>query len=43
MDEKASANGYESSSDYNFPTYEWRWWHNVLGLAIILAIGFLIL
>ena len=29
MDEKA---GWDTSG------YEWRWWHNVLGLAIVLAI-----
>ena len=35
MDEKirSGASGYGNSSDY-----EWRWWHGVLGLAIMLAI-----
>jgi hypothetical protein len=38
MDKKAHsvANGYENSTDYDYP--EWRWWHNVLGLLIVLAI-----
>jgi hypothetical protein len=38
MDEKTRsvANGYESSTDYD--SAEWRWWHNVLAVAIIWAI-----
>ena len=38
MDEKVRlvANGYDNSTDYAGP--EWRWWHNVLGLVIVLAI-----
>ena len=42
MDEKVRlmASSYENSTDYDHP--EWRWWHNVLGLAIILAIIFVI-
>jgi hypothetical protein len=41
MDEKTRsvANGYENSTDYD---YEWRWWFNVLGVAIILGIVFVI-
>ena len=35
MDEKvpSGASGYGNSTEY-----EWRWWHGVLGLAIMLAI-----
>lgn len=35
MDEqiRPRASGYGHISHY-----EWRWWHNVLGLAIVLAI-----
>ena len=42
MDEKVCsvAKGYENSTDYDYP--EWRWWHNVLGVAIILGIVFVI-
>jgi hypothetical protein len=42
MDEKVRsvANGYESSTNYDYP--EWRWWFNVLGVAIVLAISILI-
>ena len=43
MDEKVRsvANGYENTTDdYDYP--EWRWWYNVLGLAVVLAISILI-
>jgi hypothetical protein len=30
--------GYEGYADYDLPDYEWRWWFNVLGVAIILGI-----
>jgi hypothetical protein len=39
MDEKVRA--ADSSYDYggyDGSGYEWRWWHNVLGIAIVLAI-----
>jgi hypothetical protein len=38
MDEKVrtAADDYENSKDSMY--LEWRWWHNVLGVAIILAI-----
>jgi hypothetical protein len=38
MDEKvrSQTSGYKEFPDYD--TLEWHWWHNVLGLAIILAI-----
>ena len=44
MDEKTRSveNGYEGSTDYDLPNYEWRWWFNVLGVAIILGIVFVI-
>jgi hypothetical protein len=44
MDEKTRSveNGYEGSTDYDLPDYEWRWWFNVLGVAIILGIVFVI-
>jgi hypothetical protein len=35
MDERVRS----GASDYeDYPNYEWRWWHNLLGLAIVLAI-----
>jgi len=42
MDEKvrSMASSYESSTDYDYP--EWRWWYNMLGLAIVLATSILI-
>ena len=30
---RSATNGYE-----DYPEYEWRWWFNVLGMAIILGI-----
>jgi hypothetical protein len=39
---RSVANGYESPTAYNFPDYEWRWWFNVLAVAIVLAITILI-
>jgi hypothetical protein len=44
MDEKIRSveNGYEGTTEYDLPDYEWRWWFNVLGVAIILGIVFVI-
>jgi hypothetical protein len=42
MNEKVRS---QISGAENFPDYdslEWHWWHNVLGLAIVLAIVILI-
>jgi hypothetical protein len=41
MDEKVRpyGEGY-GPSDYDYP--EWHWWHNALGVVIVLAIVYLI-